>query len=103
MEEDLYIFLKDFGIQLSFVLPDGTVIDKNAKEEPLLGIFDKTYADPNLGYMRTKIDKPTLTCVEADVKKVVKNSTVVINNITYRVFDKDDDGTGFTTIKLSNN
>jgi len=103
MDEDLYIFLRDFGIQLSFTLPDGTVIDKSAKEEPLLGIFDKTYADPNLGYMRTKIDKPTLTCVEADVKEVLKNSTVAIKNITYKVLDKEDDGTGFTTIKLTNN
>lgn len=103
MDEDLYIFLKDFGIQLSFTLPNGTVIDKNADGEPLLGIFDKTYADPNLGYMKTKIDKPTLTCVEADVKEVVKNSSILIKNVSYKVLDKDDDGTGFTTIKLTNN
>lgn len=103
MNEDLYIFLNDFGIPLVFTLPDGTVIDKNANEEPLLGIFDKTFADPNLGYMRTKIDKPTLTCVEADVKKIVKNSTVLIKDVSFKVLDKDDDGTGFSTIKLTNN
>nr|DAO85806.1 MAG TPA: ATP-binding sugar transporter [Bacteriophage sp.] len=103
MDEDLYIFLKDFGIQLSFTLPDETVIDKNANGESLLGIFDKTYADPNLGYMRTKIDKPTLTCVEADVKRVVKNSTVLIKDVIYKVLDTDEDGTGFTTIKLTKN
>lgn len=101
MIENLYIFLKDFGIPISFTLANGTIINKDANGEQLLGIFDKTYADSSMGYMKTKTDKPTLTCVEADVVQIERGASVEIKGTTYNVMSNDDDGTGMSTIELA--
>lgn len=101
--EDKKQFLNDFGRKLKFVLPDETIIEKGQDGETLLGIYDKTYADANLGYLATKNSKPRLTCIEEDVASVVKNSSVEIEGVStkYKIFDISDDGTGFAIIELS--
>lgn len=100
--EDKKIFLNDFGRKLIFTLPCEDVIDKGIDGEDLLGIFDKTHTDSTLGYQTVKNPKPRLTCIEEDVRDIVKNSTVVIEGVadTYKVFDVSDDGTGFAIIEL---
>lgn len=101
--EDKKQFLKDFGRKLKFILPEGSVVDKGQDGKELLGIYDKTYTDATLGYLATKNSKPRLTCIEENVAKVVKNSSVEIEGISthYKVFDISDDGTGFAIIELS--
>lgn len=101
--EDKKLFLNDFGKKLIFTLPCEEVINKGIDGEDLLGIFDKTHTDSTLGYQAVKNPKPRLTCIEEDVKAVVKNSTVVIEGESsiYKVFNVSDDGTGFAIIELT--
>lgn len=101
--EDKKQFLRDFGRELVFTLPCERVIDKGIDGENLLGIFDKTYTDATLGFQAAKNPKPRLTCIEEDVKDIIKNSTVVIEGVSniYKVLDITDDGTGFAIIELA--
>lgn len=102
-EENLYEFIADFGRKLKFTLPCEKVIDKNAKGEDLLGIFDLTHTDSTLGYQAVKNSRPRLTCVFDDVKNVVRNSLVAVEGTEtiYKVFNIDDDGTGLAIIELT--
>ena len=100
-QEDFHQFLKDFGEKISFTLADGIILDKDSNGNDLIGIYDETYTDSSLGYLPTRNEKPRLTCVESDVLSVVKGSTVNVKNKTYKVFNKDGDGTGFAIIELS--
>lgn len=100
-EENLHIFLNDFGTKISFTLLDTTVIDKDSDGNDLLGIFDNSYSSPELGFMTVLSSDPQITCIEADVKKVIKGASVTVKDKTFKVLSNTPDGTGFAIIKLS--
>lgn len=103
MKENLHLFLKDFGSKLIFTLVDGTKIDKDSEDNDLLGIFDASSVNPEMGYMVVINSDPQLTCVEADVsnKQIVRGASVSVDGVTYKVVTNTPDGTGFSIIKLS--
>lgn len=103
-QENLRIFIKDFGSKLVFTLESGVVIDKNAEGNDLLGIYDDSYASPEMGYMLVQASRPRLTCVEADVLKAIINrgaSVSVEEKGTFKVYSNLPDGTGISTIELT--
>jgi len=103
-QENLRIFIKEFGSKLVFTLADGTVIDKDAEGNDLLGIYDESYANPEMGFMTVQAAKPRLTCIEADTPKdvIVRGTSVNIEDKgTYKVFSNLPDGTGLATIELT--
>ncbi len=101
INEDLYIFVEGFGTELVFMLKDGSILDKNVKGEPLLGIFDASYSSPELGNMTVITDKPVLSCIPADVVNVTQGASVVVLGKTYKVISNRPDGTGMAIIELS--
>lgn len=101
VNENLYSYVRTFGEVIIFTLPDGTTIDKDTQGRPLKGIFDNAYFLQEIGDMDIDNSQPRLTCVEADVTNVSKESTVEINGITYEVTQKPQtDGTGMCQIPL---
>ena len=101
VNENLYSYVRTFGEVIIFTLPDGTKIDKDTQGRPLKGIFDNAYFLQEIGDMDIDNTQPRLTCVEADVTNVSKESTVEINGITYEVTQKPQtDGTGMCQIPL---
>lgn len=101
VNENLYSYVRTFGEVIIFTLPDGTTIDKDTQGRPLKGIFDNAYFLQEIGDMDIDNTQPRLTCVEADVTNVSKESTVEINGITYEVTQKPQtDGTGMCQILL---
>lgn len=101
VNENLYSYVRTFGEVIIFTLPDGTTIDKDTQGRPLKGIFDNAYFLQEIGDMDIDNTQPRLTCVEADVTNVSKESTVEINGITYEVTQKPQtDGTGMCQIPL---
>ncbi len=102
VKEDLYSYVNTFGQVIKFTLPDGTILDKDSQGQPLKGIFDNAYFLVEIGDMDLDNTQPRLTCVEADVTNVSKESTVEINGYTYEVTKKPQtDGTGMCQILLS--
>lgn len=101
VNENLYSYVRTFGEVITFTLPKGTIIDKDTQGQPLKGIFDNAYFLQEIGDMDIDNTQPRLTCVEADVTNVSKESTVEINGITYEVTQKPQpDGTGMCQIPL---
>ena len=101
VNENLYSYVRTFGEVIKFTLPKGTIIDKDTQGRPLKGIFDNAYFLQEIGDMDIDNTQPRLTCVEADVTNVSKESTVEINGITYEVTQKPQpDGTGMCQISL---
>ena len=101
VNENLYSYVRTFGEVIIFTLPDGTTIDKDTQGRPLKGIFDNAYFLQEIGDMDIDNTQPRLTCVEADVTNVSKESTVEINGITYEVTQKPQpDGTCMCQIPL---
>lgn len=101
IDEDLYIFVEGLGTELEFTLKDGSILNKNAKNETLMGIFDASYSSPELGNMTVIIDKPVLSCVPDDVKSVSKGDSVIVQGNVYKVISNRPDGTGMKIIELS--
>lgn len=101
IDEDLYLFVDKFGTEIVFTLKNGDILDKNAKNEPLKGIFDASYASPELGNMIVISDNPVLTCVPADVVSVAKGDSVTVLSEVYKVISNRPDGTGMKIIELS--
>jgi len=101
IDEDLYIFVETFGTELIFTLKDESILDKNAKNEPLMGIFDASYSSPELGSMTVMVDNPVLNCVPADVVSVIKGASVTVLGEIYKVLGNRPDGTGMAIIELS--
>ena len=101
VNENLYSYVRTFGEVITFTLPKGTIIDKDTQGQPLKGIFDNAYFLQEIGDMDIDNTQPRLTCVEADVTNVSKESTVEINGVTYEVTKKPQpDGTGMCQIPL---
>ena len=101
VNENLYSYVRTFGEVIIFTLPKGTIIDKDTQGQPLKGIFDNAYFLQEIGDMDIDNTQPRLTCVEADVTNVSKESTVEINGITYEVTQKPQpDGMGMCQIPL---
>lgn len=102
-QENLHIFIKDFGCKLVFTLVNGRTIDKDINGNELMGIFDCSYSSPELGYMTVMNPDPVLSCVEEDVKSITKGCSCLVNNKNYKVVSNQPDGTGMAIIKLSCN
>lgn len=103
-QENLRIFTKDFGAKLVFTLANGTVIDKDAEDNSLLGVYDDSYASPEMGFMLVQATKPRLTCIEADVPKdvIIRGTSVNVEDKgTFKVYSNLPDGTGMATIELT--
>lgn len=101
VNENLYSYVRTFGEVIIFTLPDGTKIDQDIQGQPLKGIFDNAYFLQEIGDMDIDNTQPRLTCVEADVTNVSKESTVEIGGVTYEVTQKPQpDGTGMCQILL---
>ena len=99
--EDLQLYVKTFGKALIFTLADGSTLSKNAKKQPIKGIFDNAYFLQEIGDMDLDNTQPRITCVEADVIKVKKEDTVKIDGILYDVTrNPQGDGTGMCVIPL---
>ena len=99
-QEDLHIFLKDFGESLVITLSDSTKLDKDCFGNPLLGIFDDSYFNADIGSTMIQSDTPKLTVVDDDIKLVKSHNKVTFNNNTYDISDIAPDGTGMSVLTL---
>jgi len=101
INEDLYAYVRTFGVAITFSLANNTTLNTDSQGQPLKGIFDNAYYLQDIGDMDMDNTQPRLTCVEADVTNVSKQDTVVINGVTYEVTKKPQpDGTGMCQIPL---
>ena len=96
-QENLSIFLKDFGENVVFTLADNTTLPINA-------IFDEAYVDAKLGGFELQSVKPVLTCVSVEVQQVQRGDKVLIRQELYNVLKNPyaaPDNPGFTLIELA--
>lgn len=101
VKDNLYAYVRTFGEDIIFTLADGNILNKDSQGQPLKGIFDNAHFLKEIGDMDIDSTQPRLTCVEADVTKVSKEDTVVIDGVTYEVTKKPQtDGTGMCVIPL---
>jgi hypothetical protein len=99
--ENLHVYVRAFGKDISFTLANGTALNKDNEGQPLKGIFDNAYFLQEIGDMDLSNTQPRLTCVEADVTNVKKEDTVSIDGILYDVTEKPQpDGTGMCALVL---
>lgn len=99
-QEDLHIFVNDFGSELIFTLSDGSILQYYDEDKPIKGIFDDSYADKQLGNMIIQMDSPILTCVGDDIKTVKKNDTVLLSGVSYNISKITPVGDGMTILEL---
>ena len=100
-QEDLHIFVDEFGENISFTLSDNTILNTYDDEKPLKGIFDNTFLNAELGNVMMPMPNPTLTCVTADITAVKLGDIVTVENINYSIsYEPQPDGTGMTLLEL---
>lgn len=89
-EDDLADFLKDFGE--SALINGGTEITV---------IFDNEYAMAVPMGADIESSKPIATAVSSDVENLSHEDTLEIREVVYKIVGIHPDGTGFTTLILS--
>lgn len=85
-DDDLSIFLQDFGI-------DARVAGKVVR-----GIFNNAYTESLDGRIAGLL--PQFTCRSVDVSAVIDGTSVVVGKNTYLVRGIESDGTGVSLLRL---
>lgn len=100
--EDLKVFFEGLDAKdVIFTLKEGTVIETNSDGEPIKGLFDNSFMNPELGNTVVLSDEPILTCIYSDVAEVTRGSSVVIDEKTYKVIENNPVESGLALMRLS--
>lgn len=92
---DNQIIIEELGTDVTFTLADETVLGG------IKGIFDSDYANPVAGELNLDSSNYTLTCITSEISSIKKGDFVEVDDISYEIVHIQPDGTGMTTLVLS--
>lgn len=64
-------------------------------------IYDNEYLSSVLGGIEVENKNPMILCKTSDVANAKHGETIVVNGITYKIIEVQPDGTGLTSLILS--
>lgn len=75
----------------------------SGQEFEVVGIFDNTYLNLDLGMGSVSTSEPQFMCRTEDVTCITQGDTLVIDSVSWKITDVQHDGTGMTVLKLHKN
>jgi hypothetical protein len=94
LRENLSIFIRRFGQEVTFEFEGGT-------ERTVQAIFDNAFFDTSVGETVLDTTQPRLTCRTEDIEGIPRETHVVVNGQRYSVIQFQPDGTGISTVALA--
>ncbi len=84
-----------------FLNADEFAVDVTYLAATIQGIFDAPFSSAVAGEMGIESSLPQVTVKTSDVASAVHGQTMTINSVVYQIIGIQPDGTGMTTILLS--
>ncbi len=93
IEENLDVFVDDFGRPVVLHLPGG--------DRSITGIFDNAFFDSSVGEVVLDTTQPRFTCKESAITGLKREMEVTVADRRWSVIQIQPDGTGMSTVMLS--
>ncbi|GAF85155.1 unnamed protein product [marine sediment metagenome] len=85
----------------TFLANDEFAVDVTYNAVTFTGIFDDAFDSPNLDTGQIETTAPQVLVKDSDISGIAQDDTMTINSVVYNVTGIHPDGTGLTTIILS--
>ncbi|HWT00199.1 MAG TPA: hypothetical protein VN256_08125 [Pyrinomonadaceae bacterium] len=93
--EDLSQFFEQDEFAVAAVIKNGPTVIRSISV-----IFNTPTQEAAIFDAGAEVNVPFMQCQTSDLTGVTKSHTVTINGVAYRIGEREDDGTGVSTVQL---